>query len=518
MSRSLPRNYASRAARGLKALLLPALLFAGVGAPLLIPDKEIAAAAASVTAIRTQDEAFAYAKSLAFVPDDAELQDAVLSRASEASAGEWDLTLHRPDKDSNGNWAGYYNVRFSAADGSLRNMSLEDRQPESGAVPTTTTGTGDSISRGDAVNIAASLVGGLNWGLNADWRLDPYPESEYDTRFEDKSLFRIRFYRAMNGIRTDNWLLVIVRPDGRIASYTANWNAYDFSDPTPAISAEKAKRIYLKQSSPLLAYKLGSGNKPFLAYTLWQTSLKASTGVFPAERNGRPFPIVLKPLSTKQLAPLVTNAKLTDAQMRAKVINLLSLTGTYKISKPQQYLYKLVIPSADKKRVRTVVIGFDQATGQVYLYQSDDGTDHSLLTKAKVSESKARLKAVAFLKKAMPAFADQLAESRVDLFLSDGRVATRPLYRFEYVRVAGGVGVSQENVYVDVNAYNGEVESIQSQLMPVRYPSQANPKVSAPKAVEKLLSLYDIVLRYRWVEGNRAELFYELMLKPSVPR
>ncbi|MDF2650148.1 MAG: hypothetical protein K0Q73_5953, partial [Paenibacillus sp.] len=76
-------------------------------------------------------------------------------------------------------------------------LSISDGAVES----TETAAPKEPISFTEAAAVAQNFIHNQSWGVDSQWIIDPYPESAYSRRYEDKTLHHIRFNRSVNGIR-----------------------------------------------------------------------------------------------------------------------------------------------------------------------------------------------------------------------------------------------------------------------------------------------------------------------------
>lgn len=227
--------------------------------------------------IATEEEAVDRARLLPFLPEHAILGN-VRFRMS-ATVPVWDVNFNSENK------LGAYSITFSQKDGSVMALSITDwagEHAESAAQK-------EPISFTEATAVAQNFIHNQSWGVDSQWIIDPYPESAYSRRYEDKTLHKIRFNRSVNGIRFgDNRFTVSVDPSGQVTSYQMYWSDMDFDDPSRAIEEKTAKDIYFDQTIPALYEQITNGNSR-LVYSLWQHSMDAISGTFPPERNHNPY-------------------------------------------------------------------------------------------------------------------------------------------------------------------------------------------------------------------------------------
>ncbi|MBW5445503.1 hypothetical protein GE107_05430 [Cohnella sp. CFH 77786] len=478
----------------------------------------VAPVSASDPGIRSKEEALKRALEFPFVPDDAVLTYSAQSKDAKGDT-VWDFTLQRSYPDSEDFPAGSYSVRLRSSDGAPRQLSVSDKvlDREYGQQPA-----GDSkMDAAKAAEIAGTFIRGLDWGLDADWRLNPYPDSDSGNVPDDRSKFRVSFVRFVNGIRfPGDGFIVYVNPDGTIFSYAMNWSAGPFADPIGIVTQSKAEQIFRNNSRPVLYYL--NLEKPKLVYGQYLHTLSAKDGNPPPEWNFNPYPGSgkWKPIVSKPLAPLITNAKLTDKQMREKARRLLGIAGPHKVSNPSPGFYRFSVATKDPKYTLVMDVIYNLNTGQVESLGRNGNCydyDPKSTGKAEIGENKARQISEAFIKTAMPAYADKLKETD---FRKNSTGGTKPcsIYILSYNRVADGIAVADETVQIVISAGNGTIQAVESSLSQRSYPAKATVKISEDEAAKKLLSLYDVVLTYQRTSAGSLELFYTLMLKPSVPR
>lgn len=467
--------------------------------------------------IDNQDDAVDRAKRLPFVPPGAVLNQA--SSWNSPTGLVWNLAFTESNPNSDG-LSSSVNLGLAAADGSIQQLSVS-----SSITPKTIASNGDSqaVGQDKAATIAKSFIDGLHWGLDAEWKPNPYPESAYSTRSDDKSLHKVRFERSVNGIPDDQERFVVyVDQSGNVVSYQMNWSAIKFDDPSGVISLDKAKGIMFDHTVPVLQYTKSGTIGPRLEYFLPQQTMDAATGTFPAQNNYNPHPNSgnLKAISDEALELLTNTANLSEQQMLDRIDRALNLSGKYEVRQADSAngVFDLVIPTEDPDRFRFDHMIFNVNTGQMAGYSTGDGTDYSWITKPNLDEEAARRNAIDFLCEVMPAYANQLTENHVELIIGSEGVQVTPQYRFHFDRIANGIAVDGEDVEVGISAATGKVNGALSHLTETDYQSQPAPAISQEQAKRMLLSLYDVELQYGWKSVSEASLYYRLMLKPDVPR
>jgi hypothetical protein len=224
--------------------------------------------------IATEEEAVDRARLLPFLPEHAILGHSWMSLVGP----NWDVQFKSENRLST------YSISLSQEDGSVTGLSITDWAVER----TEPAAQKEPISFTEAAAIAHNFIHNQSWGVDSQWIIDPYPESAYSRRYEDKTLHHIRFNRSVNGIRfVDNRFSVSVNQSGQVTAYQMNWSGMDFDDPSQAIGEEEAKNVYFDQTIPVLYEQITNGNSR-LVYSVWQNSLDAISGTFPPERNHNP--------------------------------------------------------------------------------------------------------------------------------------------------------------------------------------------------------------------------------------
>jgi hypothetical protein len=227
--------------------------------------------------IATEEEAVDRARLLPFLPEHAILGN-VHSRMS-PTVPTWNVNFN------SGNRLSTYSITLSQEDGNVMALSITDWAVER----TEPAAQKEPISFTEAAAVAQNFIHNQSWGVDSQWIIDPYPESAYSQRYEDKTLHKIRFNRSVNGIRfVDNRFTVSVNQSGQVTAYQMNWSGMDFDDPSHAIGEKTAKDIYFDQTIPALYEQITNGNSR-LVYSLWQNSMDAISGTFPPERNHNPY-------------------------------------------------------------------------------------------------------------------------------------------------------------------------------------------------------------------------------------
>ncbi|WP_166240308.1 copper amine oxidase N-terminal domain-containing protein [Paenibacillus turpanensis] len=462
--------------------------------------------------IRDEDDAVARARALAFIPSEAKLERAV--QWPQDSKDTWWLTFTK--QNTEGIPYGSYEVRLSAADGTVQMVSARLSNATSSSTEQLA-----PIDTEKANAIAKSFIEGLNWELDAVWVINPYPESEYSTRHDNKSLRKVRFMRAVNDVPYEQQhFTVYVDPTGKISSYDMVWWAVKFDHPADVIPLDQARALFYDKIQPVLMNSTLHSSVPFYSYSIDEALfMDAATGelqVISEWMKGKS-----RPISDTVLEPLVKPSPWDDEQMLSRIKQVLKSNGshvdTFEIRDRESgsQRFDLVLPTEDEGRFRIDTFHVQALTGQIVNYGMADGTDFSWATAPQIDEEQARRTAETFLLQAMPAYAHQLVESRTHLMIGQ----TTPEYRFHYSRIADGVVIENENVEISVNAYSGYVFSMNSNLSETPYNEPVRPVISPAQAKRMLMSNYNVELRYVMGKDiNHANLIYELKLKPDVPR
>ncbi|MEK8127124.1 stalk domain-containing protein [Paenibacillus filicis] len=505
-----PRNRVSPKVQSPRSFLIPAFMLTALlvcGPTLASLPTAYSAETEAKQPLITEDQAVAIARSLPVIPGNAAVGEVHLANLLDGAV--WMVQLHTPDKDANGNWQSSYSVDISAENGSLILLSArEHSQQENKNAEKTIDGT-------QAAAIAQAFVQAKTWGVDTKWAINPYPESAYSTRSDDKSLYKVRFDQIVNGIRYDqNRCTVWVNQAGEPVGYDLDWSAMEFPDPSSVMKEAEAKAIFLDQTRPSLYY-LNTNNRLEPVYTLWQKNMDAMTGNFSSDRNYNHGIRDLKPIGKAPLEPWTTAADLSYAQMLERAEKLLGPTKPVEVVTPEEKVYRLTTSAKDHGSEQHLVNFDPNNTGQIIGYGrwNEEGIDLQTAGPL-ISEQEAREKATDFLKKAMPALVHQLAESGVWFNQS-----YRPLYQFTFNRLANGMMVDRETVTVEVQADSGQIISMISGLYMSQehIPANEDALAAEEKAKHALLKLYDVELQYQWKKSSQAELQYQLVVRPEVP-
>lgn len=245
-------------------------------------------AAGSVSpAIETKEQAIARVNELGIVPAGASITQAErFAHVGRTAASTWDywrvyFGVPKTDASDNGTYGGA--VMLQSADGELTEYGLS-RWPAFDPMapqPPPFDESETKIGRDEAVDIARTVVD-ATWKLDSEWILDPYPESEYTTRTDDKSLYKIRFDRAHNGIRLDQqkYDVYVDKRSGDVKAYQANWNKTSFAEPTSKLlDVSTAARLFFEKTNPFLTDQEGP-----LVYGLSAAyTMDAEKGTMPTE-------------------------------------------------------------------------------------------------------------------------------------------------------------------------------------------------------------------------------------------
>ncbi|CAK4829728.1 unnamed protein product [Aphanomyces euteiches] len=504
-------------------LLLCACVVQAAANPTVAVSPASAGGAVTSGPISDKDQAVKQAMKLPFMTTDYQLSNAVLTQSGTGDPA-WSMQFTRLNPAGSSGSSVSVDIRLSAKVGVVLSLSVTEYFSQNNKGNAESGKDNGSVDYNKAILIAKAFIDQRPLGIEASWMLDLSRESEYSTRSEDQTQRKVRFVRSVNGLPYNQELFTVYVDgfSGAVTSYQMYWTSVQFADPSTAVPLETAEAIYLDQTAPLLHFLDASNPNtvPRLVYTLRGQSVDAVTGELLVNQDDtRQPPNPLKIVSGKQLEPLILNLDLSSSQALERIKQVLNLTGTFKSTwwGGQSGRFDLVIPTKDLGRNRFDTVNFNMHTGQMQYYSSADGTDYIWLTKPKISESQARQTAYAFLRKAMPAFVDKLAETNVELEISDANGSTQPRYQFHFIRIADGIPVDNNDVDLVINAYNGTVSSLGSNLEDKIYPDQAVPVVSAEAAKRLLLSLYDVQLQYGGSRAGKVGLFYGLVLKPDIP-
>lgn len=288
MARFFQLSYTKKRIPGTKrssAFLLAAALFLSVISAALTAEPAVRASAQAE--IRTQEQAAALAWEFSLMPERAVIEEV---KRQAVPYDCWRVAFVGPDRDRDGRLINGGEILLQAKDGALVGFSThywpKDRES------TWMNGNEYDVSKQkvdkvQAAAIAEAFIIGLPWKLDAVWMPNPYQESEYSTRADDKSLHKINFDRSVNGIRvhSQRFSVYVDRITGEVASYEVYWGKMDFPEPNHLLSREEAALKLVQKINPYLRMT-EYNDRPEPAYALQPLySLDAVTGELPADRN-----------------------------------------------------------------------------------------------------------------------------------------------------------------------------------------------------------------------------------------
>lgn len=390
----------------------------------------------------SKEEAVARARLFSFISADMVLVNANLTQTV------WELSFVGPERDQNGNYAKAVTVGLSAEDSSLKSLSMSQR-------PSAVSGGGEAsdaeaspISREQAEETARLFIDGLQLEIDAAWMINRYSESGNDTRFEDESLYKVRFDRAVNGIRYAlQQFIVFVDQRGTIISYDMRWSEMDFADPVNIISLEEAQNRIFDQVKPHLQF-LANAEEPTLVYSLSTYMVDPLTGEFPEDKYENPY-----------------------------------------------------FPVGSRKPISELVPETGESTVAVPI----------------INEDAAKIAAVQHIRAVKPDYFHKLAEN-FSYYTGPETGYSEPEYVFHFERIADGIPVAGDYIKATVEVNSGRVSLSAFDLSEKEYPETvAPPAISQERAKRLLLSLYVVELQYLYTDNSRADLYYRLVLGPSVP-
>lgn len=238
-------------------------------------------------AIATKEQAIARASELGIVPEGAVITEAERSaHVGRTAASTWDywrVYFGVPKKDANDNGTNGGTMVLQSANGELTEYGVSRRPAYDPTAPQPPDfdESERKIDRDAAVGIARSFVD-ATWKLDSEWIVDPYPESEYAIRTDDKSLFKIRFDRAHNGLRLDqqHFDVYVDKRSGEVKAYQAIWNKTAFAEPTSKmLDATAAARLFVEKTNPFLTDQEG----PLVYGMSPEYTMDAEKGTLPAD-------------------------------------------------------------------------------------------------------------------------------------------------------------------------------------------------------------------------------------------
>ncbi len=307
-------------------LLTTSMLGDSVIWPAQAVHAEQSSVSTSASKLETKEQAIARAKAFKLIPERAIVK--VSETTSSAKEKQWLVVYQEPEKNKYGQPMLSGGVTLDAATGAVVGFTESKRAPEKELTAVATSSNEGSavvgkVSRQGAIEKAEAFIDSLPWILNVDWLRNPYPESTYQTRFDDPSQHKIIFQNSHEGIRIVNgaeFILYFDMGTGNLTAYDARWTAFDFEKVNHAVTLEKAQAEIFDRLKPELAFYSMDEVRPLqLLYSLGAIKVDAATGAILGEDKRLVYhPDNWKPINTSKSVKSGSSAtgtnKLIDEQ------------------------------------------------------------------------------------------------------------------------------------------------------------------------------------------------------------
>lgn len=228
----------------------------------------------------------------------------------------WELAFVGKDRSAEGNVLQVVRIKLAGKDGSILEISADWTDSD---YIRSDSAEAQALEEVKARDIAQAFLNSFRWGAKLNWQVDPYPESAMETRFNDRSLRKIRFNRMLNGIPCVNQQASIyVDNTGKVTHYQIDWAAFDAADPAQIIPRETAEAKLFDNVVPMLNYHTQT-NAMILAYSMNRVaaSVDGITGQLYGS-NRYPDSGKLKPLTDDEKTSYISpSANVNAAKERA---------------------------------------------------------------------------------------------------------------------------------------------------------------------------------------------------------
>ncbi|MBO9605974.1 MAG: S-layer homology domain-containing protein [Paenibacillaceae bacterium] len=458
-----------------------------------------------------------------------------------AGHGVWYLNYIKQKDDR---YYGNINFSIDGDNGTLLNYNSYENDPDRKPVYP------PPVDLAKAKQLAGDLLQKMNASQAANVAYNNDYESSFKTPLTGDVRYQIRYDRVENGVPyPQNGISFTIDGTGKLTDYSFNWDdSVTFAKPEKTLSATEA--TYIFKQNPALTYiniynpKPAGSMQVALAYNTVTAAIYADSGKRINDLNGRSNgpaggTLTDKPLAAKPdgslnltkdqaiarvtaLFPLPEGAVLENASYNEQSDTSPGLKGGSSWNLSWRY-YK------DDKDVNQEYINatVNSRTGEVtnynrnqpYLYDRlPAGTPEPEL----IGSDKAETLAVDFIKKAMPAYTDQLAliqansldQQLLQMKMAAGGMTARTVNVSFQRLLHGSVPSEFEGASVTVNLITGEVIGFYNNFQKFDYPQQMPSVITADEAADKLLSQFKVEKRY-YVPDNYAIMFSSYMPSSS---
>ncbi|MEW9699309.1 S-layer homology domain-containing protein [Paenibacillus sp. SI8] len=494
----------------------------------------------------TKERAMELAKSYVTIPADYSLQSVSLN-SQYASYGRnyptWNLNYIKKVKDQN---YGYLNISINGTDGSLTSYSLNGNDPDhKPSYP-------PKVDYKGAKELASAWIAKVNPEKQKELLYNDSDENSFRTPLDGNYQYNIRFDRAVDGIPFfQNGMNVSVNGEGQVTGYSYNWDSdVTFEQGVSPISKEKAADLFREKADLSLLYQIPQASKvkktPIISYNFNAFSLNAVSGELwnpgkgSAPSAGGEKPLTDKPLSDKP----ADNLNLTKEQAAQKVVDAFHLSSDLKLQEAtynestnietgkveSNWSLNWTEPSEKDPKGKiasgSTWANVNSKTGEIINFNSfipyNSDTDKDV--EAKVSMDDAKLAAITFVKKHLPAYTDQLVlDMPAAKDYSDEQLKRLRNWDIRFQRVIDGVKAGYENVSVNIDRTTGKIVNYYFSLSDLPYPKQKPEVLEIDKAKDILFTQYDIKLNYvlagnETIVGIPMEKYKVMIAAGDIPR
>ncbi|MNI08516.1 hypothetical protein D3C73_615570 [compost metagenome] len=361
----------------------------------------------------------------------------------------------------------------------------------------------------------------MNPGEQSQIQYNDVQEKSFRTPLNGNFEYPIVYERVVNGFPfQQNGVNVSVNGDGVVTRYSYNWNeAVTFEKKTP-ISKEAATQAFRNKALLSLTYQLpyeGAGEKkPILTYNMSSISLDAATGE-PWDTGHKspasdPKPLTDAPLGSKPAG----NLNLTKDQAVEKVKSVFTLpagvnlddasysentnpeTGEVQSVWNLRWSQPVEKDKADQIREgQNLWASVNSKTGEVTNFNSYRPYEQQAQVDGKVTIEAAEAKAIAFVKKQLPGYTNQLVLEPTDAKnIPADQLKNMRTWNLNFKRVIDGVFAGYESVNVGIDRTTGDVVNYSFYFSQLPYPEKKPEVISEDKAKDLLLSTHEIQLTY----------------------
>jgi hypothetical protein len=468
----------------------------------------------------TKEEAIKLAKTYIEIPEGYTLQSANLNSYSYygygSNAPSWSLSFTKQVGDRS---YGNMNVTINGSTGRLISYSSYNSDPDyKPSYPA-------KVDYQGAKEAAAKWIAKLNPKEQADLSYNDNQEESFKTPLNGSFQYSVRYDRVENGVPfPQNGVNISVNGDGEVTSYDFQWDDTVTFAKATAISVEEATKAFREKSKLVLSYQMPyqarGEKKPIITYNMNTYVLNATNGEvweqgsYPSASTSEAKPLTDAPLGEKPAG----NLSLTKEQAVKKVSSVIKLpegaelkdSSFNEYTNPQtgevQSTWNLRWdePTSDEdKRIgfgpESIWATVNSKTGEILNYNRylPIPLDEQDKVEVKVTGEEAKIKAIDFVKKQLAAYTDQLVldTSNIDHISEEQQKQIRN-WDFSFQRMIDGVYANYENVSVSIDKKTGDIVNYHFNFSTIDYPETKPEVLSEDKALDLLLSPYEIELQY----------------------